>query len=184
MSDTATTSLTLPIVPLPDAVLLPGTVATLTLDEDEARRAIAAGRSADGRVVVVPQLDGRYARVGVIAQVEQVGQLPTGVEAAILRATQRVRLGAEVLSERGGRWLEVEPLSEGRPSPRVEAQVRELRVVLEEIAAVRCSRRLLEILRTTSDGAALADAVTAWSEASADHRLTVLETTEVGARVE
>jgi ATP-dependent Lon protease len=184
MSDTATTPLTLPIVPLPDAVLLPGTVATLTLDEDEARRAIEAARSGDGRVVVVPQLDGRYARVGVIAQVEQVGQLPTGVEAAILRATQRARLGAEVLSERSGRWLEIEPLTEGRPSPRVEAQVRELRVVLEEIAAVRRSRRLPEILRTTGDAGALADAVASWSEASADHRLTVLEATEVGARVE
>ncbi len=184
MSDTATTFVTLPVVPLPDAVLLPGTVATLTLDEDDAKLAVASARSADGRVVIVPQLDGRTARVGVIAHVEQVGQLPTGVEAAILRAAQRAEIGAEVVSERGGRWLDVAPLVESRPSPHVEALSRELRVVLEEVAALRRSRRLPEILRTTGEPGALADAVTAWSEASSDHRLTVLEASEVGARVE
>jgi ATP-dependent Lon protease len=165
-------------------VLLPGTVATLTLDQEEARLAVAAARGADGRVIVVPEVDGRSARVGVVAHVEQVGQLPTGLEAAILRTAQRAELGAVVVSERSGRWLEVAPLTEGRPSPRVEALVRELRVVLEEIASLRRSRRLPEILRTTSEAGALADAVTSWSEASADHRLTVLEATEIGSRVD
>ena len=108
-------------MPLPSAVLLPGTVATLTLETEDARAAVAAARAGDGRVVVVPELEGRRSRVGVIAQVEQVGQLPTGAEAAILRAVQRAVLAAEVVSERAGRWQEVEPLPEGRPSPRVEA---------------------------------------------------------------
>jgi ATP-dependent Lon protease len=174
----------LPVVPLSDAVLLPGTVATLTLDTDDARAAVAAARAGDGRVVVVPTLAGRPARVGVIAEIEQVGQLPTGAEAAILRVVQRAALAAEVVGERSGRWQEVEPLTDGRPSPRVDALVRELRVVLEEIAALRRSRRLPEILRSAGDAGALTDAVTAWSEGSDDHKLTVLEATEVGARVE
>jgi ATP-dependent Lon protease len=174
----------LPVVPLPDAVLLPGTVATLTLETDDARAAVANARGGDGRVIVVPYLEGRLARVGVVAEIEQVGQLPTGAEAAILRVVQRAALAAEVVGERSGRWQEVEPLSDGRPSPRVDALVRELRVVLEEIAALRRSRRLPEILRTAGDAGALTDAVTAWSEVSDDHRLTVLEATEVGARVE
>jgi ATP-dependent Lon protease len=174
----------LPVVPLADAVLLPGTVATLTLDTDDTRAGVANARSADGRVIVVPYLEGRPARVGVVAEIEQVGQLPTGAEAAILRVVQRAALAAEVVGERSGRWQEVEPLSDGRPSPRVDALVRELRVVLEEIAALRRSRRLPEILRTAGDAGALTDAVTAWSEVSDDHRLTVLEATEVGARVE
>ena len=173
-----------PVVPLPDAVLLPGTVATLTLDTDDARSAVAAARAGEGRVVVVPTLPGRSARIGVIAEIEQVGQLPTGAEAAILRVVQRAALSAEVVGERSGRWQEVAPLSDGRPSPRVDALVRELRVVLEEIAGLRRSRRLPEILRSVGDAGALTDAVTAWSEVSDDHRLTVLEATEVGARVE
>jgi ATP-dependent Lon protease len=180
----AQTSITVPVVPLPDAVLLPGTVATLTLDSDDARTGVANARAADGRVIVVPVLDGRMPRVGVIAQVEQVGQLPNGTEAAILRATQRARLWAEVVTERSGRWQEVEPLADGRVTPRIEALVREFRVVLEDIAGLRRSRRLPEILRTTTEAGALTDAVTAWSEASNDHRLTVLEATEIGVRVE
>jgi ATP-dependent Lon protease len=174
----------LPVVPLSDAVLLPGTVATLTLDTDDARAAVANARNGDGRVIVVPYLEGRPARVGAVAEIEQVGQLPTGAEAAILRVVQRAALAAEVVGERSGRWQEVEPLTDGRPSPRIDALVRELRVVLEEVATLRRSRRLPEILRTAGDAGALTDAVTAWSEVSDDHRLTVLEATEVGARVE
>ncbi len=186
MADTETvqTIVTLPVVPLPDAVLLPGTVATLTLDSDDAKAAVAAATAGDGRVIVVPVVDGRLPRVGVIAQVEQAGQLPNGAEAAILRAVQRARLSVEVIGERSGRWQEVEPLTEGRTTPRIDGVVRELRVVLEEVASLRRSRRLPEILRTTGDAGALTDAVTAWSEASNDHRLTILEATEVGARVE
>ena len=55
--------------------------------------------------------------------------------------------------------------------PRVEAATRELRVVLEEIAKLRGSRRLPEILRTVADPGQLADAVTAWSEADQPHQL-------------
>ena len=80
--------------------------------------------------------------------------------------------------------MTVEPLAEPRPTPRVEALGRELRAVAEGIAEARRSRRLPEILRTTSHPGELADAITAWSEAGADHRLTVLELTELGARLE
>ena len=111
----------LPVLPLSDAVLLPGTVATLTIDtEDAPREPSPTPRPATARVVVVPEVDGRLPRVGVIAHVEQAGQLPTGIDAAILRAVERATLGAEVVAERSGRWLDVEPVAEVRPSPRVE----------------------------------------------------------------
>ena len=154
-TELGTETVTLPVLPLVDAVLLPGTVATITLDTDDARAAVTAARADDGRIVVVPAIDGRSATVGVLAHVEQVGQLPTGIEAAIVRAVQRGALAAEVVSERGGRWQEVTPLADGRTTPRVDALVRELRVVLEDVAALRRSRRLPEILRTTGDAGAL-----------------------------
>ncbi len=61
---------------------------------------------------------------------------------------------------------------------------RELRVVLEEIAKLRNSRRLPEVLRTVGDPGGLADAATAWSDAPLDHKIDVLEAVEIGARVE
>ena len=42
-------------------------------------------------------------------------------------------------------------LADARPTPRVEAAARELRVVLEEIAKLRGSRRLPEILRSIAE---------------------------------
>jgi ATP-dependent Lon protease len=186
MAETDTASLALPVVPIPDGVVFPGTVVTIALESDESRAAIAAARSGDDhRVLLVPQLEGRTARVGVMAQVENAGELPGRAGfAAIVRGLQRARLGAGVLTERAGLWVQVEPVAEPRPTPRVEALGRELRVVLEEIAEVRRSRRLPEILRSVSDPGALADAATAWAEASSDHQLTVLEATELGVRVE
>jgi ATP-dependent Lon protease len=178
------TALALPVVTLPDGVVFPGTVATVALESDDARAAVAAARAGDGRVLLVPQVDGRTAVVGVVAQVENAGELPGGGFAAIVRGIQRARLGAAVVSERAGLWVRADPVSDGRPTPRLEAAGRELRVVLGEIAELRRSRRLPEILRTTNEPAALADAATAWADASADHKLTVLEAVEPGARLD
>jgi ATP-dependent Lon protease len=185
MADTDTTALALPVVPLPDGVVFPGTVVTLALESNEARAAIAAATSStDRRVLLVPQVEGRMAHVGVIAVVENAGELPGGGSAAIIRGLQRARLGAGVVTERSGLWVQAEPVPDARPSVRIEALGRELRVVLEEVAEVRRSRRLPEILRTVTDPGALADAATSWAEASTDHKLTILEATELGVRVE
>ena len=177
------TALTLPVLPVP-GVVFPGTVATLTLETDDARAAVAAARAGDGRVLLVPETDGRTPTVGVVARVPNSGELPNGTSAAIVQGEQRARIGAAVLGERGGRWASVELVKESRPTPRVDALARELRVVLEEIAKLRNSRRLPEVLRTVSDPGALADSATAWSDESIDHKLTVLEAVEVGARVD
>ena len=183
MAETDTTSQALPVVPLPDGVVFPGTVVTLALESSDAHAAITATMTGDRRVLLVPQVDGRVARVGVIAHVENAGELPGGGSAAIIRGLQRARLGAAVVTERSGLWVQAEPVTDGRPTVRIEEMARQLRVVLEDIATARNSRRLPEILRTVTDPGALADAATAWSEASLEHKLTILETIEVGARV-
>jgi ATP-dependent Lon protease len=184
MADIDTEPQALPVVPLPDGVVFPGTVVTLALESSEARSAVTAAMTGDRRVLLVPQVDGRVARVGVIAHVENAGDLPGGGSAAIIRGLQRARLGAAVVTERSGLWVQTEPVTDGRPTVRIEELARQLRVVLEDIAEARHSRRLPEILRTVTDPGALADAATAWSEASIDHKLTVLEATELGVRVE
>jgi ATP-dependent Lon protease len=185
MADTDTTAQALPVIPLPDGVVFPGTVVTITLESDEARSAVSAAMAgSDHRLLLVPQVEGRMAHVGVIAQVENAGELPGGGSAAIIRGLQRARLGAGVVAERSGLWVQAEPVPDARPSVRIEALARELRVVLEEVAEVRRSRRLPEILRTVSDPGALADAATAWADASTDHKLTILEATELGVRID
>ncbi|MCU1396258.1 MAG: lon [Ilumatobacteraceae bacterium] len=184
MADPSITALTLPVLPLPDAVAFPGTVVTITLDSEAARAASAAANESGHQLFLLPEIDGRTTTVGVIGSIEQAAELPNGTRVIIVRTLQRALVVDEVASERSGRWMHVEPLTEARPTPRVDALGRELRALAEGIAEARRSRRLPEILRTTSHPGELADGVTGWSDAGADHRLTVLELTELGARLE
>ena len=109
-------TLALPVLPLTAGVVLPQTVVTLTLDSDEAKAAVAAADGADGRVLLVPRIDGRYARVGTVAHVEESGELPNGVYAAILRGLHRARLGAGVAGTGSGLWVEAHEVVDPAPT--------------------------------------------------------------------
>ena len=169
----------LPVLPVP-AVVLPGTVLTLTLESDAAQSAVRAAQAGDGRVLLLADAGGD---LGVVASVPNTGSLPGGQLAAILQAETRARVVHTHLGERSGTSAEVDLVADERPTPRVEAAVRELRVVLDEIAKLRGSRRLPEILRTIGDPGALVDAVTAWSEAEQDHQVAVLRAIDLEDRV-
>src|SRR5688572_10412939 len=83
----------LPLLPLTTGVVLPGMVVTLTLESDEARTAVAAAGAADQTLLVVPKVDDRYSRIGTVAKVEDVGRLPSGMEALVIRGVRRAAVG-------------------------------------------------------------------------------------------
>ncbi len=180
MTELDTRQLTLPLLAVP-AVVLPGTVFTLTLSSDAARSAVQAAAAGDGRLVLHNEAAGD---IGVVARVPNSGAMPNGEMAAIVQADVRARILARHPSERGADHVEIVLLADARPTPRVESAARELRVVLEEIAKLRGSRRLPEILRSVVDPGQLADAVTAWSEAQPDHQAAVLSAVDIGERVD
>jgi len=65
-----TTNLVLPLLPLTTGVVLPGMVVTLTIESDDARAAVdAASTTEEKLLLLVPRIDGRYARVGTIAAI-------------------------------------------------------------------------------------------------------------------
>ncbi len=180
MTDLETRQLTLPVLAVP-AVVLPGTVFTLTLSSDAARAAVQAAGAGDGRLVLHNDAAGD---IGVVARVPNSGEMPNGEMAAIVQAEVRARIIARHPGERGAEHADLVLLADARPSPRVEAAVRELRIVLEEIGRLRGSRRLPEILRSVADPGQLVDAVTTWSEADPDHQAKVLAAVDVGERVD
>ena len=180
MTDVDTRQLTLPLLAVP-TVLLPGTVFTFALSSDAARAAVQAAEAGDGRLVLHNEAAGD---IGVVARVPSAGAMPNGEMAAIVQAEVRARIVVRHPSERGSDHVEIELLADARPTPRVEAAAREMRVVLEEIAKLRNSRRLPEILRTIVEPGQLADAVTTWSEADLDHQAAVLGALDVGERVD
>src|SRR3954452_5194263 len=81
-----TTPERLPLLPLDDTVVLPGMAVPVELGDAEARVAVdAAGTDAGpARVLLTPRLSGRYAGVGTVAVVEQVGRLPGGQPGAVV----------------------------------------------------------------------------------------------------
>ena len=139
-------------------------------------------RQGDGRVLLVPQVEHRYAKVGTVAHVENMGELPDGTVAAILRTVQRAVIGAGVAGD--GLWVSAEPVDDPAPTPQQREVTSELRVVLEQIAEQRRSRRLPEILRTVHEPGALADAVTVWADQEVDAKLAVLEAVDVDERLQ
>jgi len=178
MSTTTTTRL--PIAHLPSAVL-PGATVTLTLSTDELRRAVhAATDNFGGRLLLT---GGDEHDLGAIARVPNVGNLPTGEAAAIVRVEGRARISA-VHSESGSAPLaDAELLIDGPTTASIDAAARELRATLQLIAEKRNSRRLPELLRTVQDPGALADAVALWAEFADDDRLVVLRAVDVSDRV-
>ena len=174
-------SVRLPVASLPAAVL-PGTVVTLTLGSDELRTAIAAARhDSDPRVVLRVAPDDTLV---VVAQVPDVGNLPTGDPAAVVSIRSRARIIALHPAERGAALADVQLLVDPRPTPRVDALARELRAVLGVIAELRRSRRLPELLRSAEHPGALADGVATWAEFDDAARADVLAAVDVGERVQ
>ncbi len=169
----------LPILPVP-AVVLPGTVLTLALESDAAQAAIRAAQAGDSRVLLRAEAGGD---LGVVGAVPNAGSLPNGQYAAIIQAETRARVVRTFVGERSADHAEVVLVPDERPSPRVEGTTRELRIVLEEIAKLRGSRRLPEILRTVGEPGALVDAVTAWSEADQPHQVAILQAVSLEERV-
>src|SRR3954454_4663679 len=180
MTDLQTRQITLPLLTVP-TVVLPGTVFTFALSSDASRAAVAAASAGDGRLVLQSEAGGD---IGVVARVPNSGAMPNGEMAAIVQAEIRARVITRHPSERGSDHGDVAIVADARPTPRVESATRELRVVLEEIATLRGSRRLPEILRTIADPGQLADAVTTWSEADLDQQVAVLTALDLAERVD
>jgi ATP-dependent Lon protease len=174
----------LPLLPLAAGVVLPQTVVTLVLETEEARAAAGAALDGDRRLILVPRLDGHYARVGTVARVEDSGELPNGASAVILRGLHRAVLGAGITGTGPGLWVQADVVDDAGRSERAGELARELRSVLTVLAERRRSQRLPELLRSTDDPAALADGFGAWSDMAAERKVELLETIELEARLE
>jgi ATP-dependent Lon protease len=177
----------LPLLPLTSGVVLPGMVVTLALESAEARAAADAAESADGRLLLVPRLDGRFATVGTVAQVDQAGELPDGQRALILRGLHRAHLGSAVAGTGDVLWVHAEEpdAPAAAPTPRQRELARELRALVEGVAEKRRSRRLAEMLRSAAgDDGALADTLGSWPDLDVARKVELLETVDVEARLE
>ncbi|MGY5125721.1 endopeptidase La [Streptomyces nigrescens] len=126
------TSLTLPVLPLDDEVVLPGMVVPLDLSDADVRAAVEAAQAAASsgnkpRVLLVPRIDGKYAAIGTLGRIEQVGRLSDGDPGALIRGLGRVRIGSGTTGPGAALWVEGTTVEEKVPDPSPSSQLRSSR---------------------------------------------------------
>ncbi|MDA0632580.1 endopeptidase La [Nonomuraea sp. MCN248] len=153
-------SLILPVLPLDDAVVLPGMVVPLDLSDSEVRAAIDAAQASGGnkpQVLLVPRVDGRYGAVGVRAVVEQVGRLPGGEPAAVVRGVDRVRVGAGTTGPGAALWVEAVTVDAVAAGERAHELAKEYKALATTILQKRGAWQVVDQVNQIDDPAVLAD---------------------------
>ncbi len=175
----------LPLLPLSSGVVLPGMVVTLTVESDDARRALEASETSDGELLLVPRVGSRYARIGTVAKVEDVGRLRNGLDALVIRGLHRAVVGTGVAGTGDAVWVQFEPSPDpDDPSDRARSLAREYRAVLENIIESRGLPGVADFLRGIDDPGQIADTAGYSPDLSFEQKVEVLETLDVEARLE
>jgi ATP-dependent Lon protease len=176
--------LDLPVLPLADEVVLPGMVAPITLD-GEAQAAIDAARSAaDSQLVLVPRVDGAYGADGVVATIEQVGRLPSGEPAAVLRGLRRARIGAGVAGAGAALWVQVTLVEETPVTDKTRELAASYKAVAVSILQQRGAWQFVDGIQRMSDSSALADTGGYAPYLTLEQKLWLLSTANVDERLE
>ncbi|MEW6153877.1 MAG: endopeptidase La [Actinomycetota bacterium] len=177
---------TLPLLPLATGVVLPGMVVTIALESPEARAAVGASDGSEGRIVMVPRIDDRFARVGTIAKIEDRGDLPNGTKVVVVRGIERGVIGVGVpgLSAGPATWVEVEPVRPGPASQRASDLAREYRAVVENILDERGAGHMSELFRGINEPGAMADTAGYSPDLTLEQKVELLETVDVEERLE
>ncbi len=185
--------LSLPVLPLDDTVVLPTMVVPLDISSSEARASIEAAQisaqapesGGDGpQVLLVPRLGGTYAPVGTLAAVEQVGRLPSGERAAVVRGLSRMRIGVGTTGPGAALWVEGTVEEEPPASSRAQELALEYRGLAATILQKRGAWQLVDVLQQLNDPSALADSAGYAGYLSLDQRKELLETIDPEQRLE
>lgn len=177
----------LPLLPLTTGVVLPHMVITLTLETGEAQAAVSAAQAGDGEILLVPKLEGRYAHIGTVANIEEVGKTPGGQDALVIRGLYRASVGTGVAGTGDATWVQITPhldLSASQSTPRVRELMREYRATIENIVEARGVPQVAEFIRGIDNPGQLADMSGYSPDLSFDQKVEVLETLDVEARLE
>jgi ATP-dependent Lon protease len=184
-----TETLKLPVLPLADSVVLPGMVVPVRLDEPEIQAAVDAAQSNSGsgverKVIIVPRLDGRYAAVGTIAVLEQVGRLPNGEKAAVVRGEGRAQIGSGVTGPGAALWVEVNPVEDGPVTGKATELAKEYKALVIGILQQRGAWQVIDTVQQISDPGQLADTAGWASYLDLEHKAQLLAEADVVKRLE
>jgi ATP-dependent Lon protease len=191
-------TLTLPVLPLEDEVVLPGMVVPIELSGTEVRGAIEAARNSAGlgrgpgirseekaRVLLVPRLADRgLAAVGTLAVIEQVGRMPGGQAGAVLRGVSRVRIGSGTTGPGAALWVEGTVIPETGEGAQAAELAKEYKSLVIAALQQRGAWQVVDMIQQLDDPSAIADRAGYASYLTTEQKLTLLETADLVQRLE
>ncbi|HEY0199013.1 MAG TPA: endopeptidase La [Rhodanobacter sp.] len=192
---TSSASLDLPVLPLRDVVVFPHMVIPLFVGRDKSMRALEQAMDADKRILLLAQKSAEtddpaasdLYEIGTLAQVLQLLKLPDGTIKVLVEGTERVKVSA--VAERDGALYGQGDVLEpdfSREPREIEAVARSLMGLFEQY--VKTNRKLPpELLQTLSgidEPGRLADTIAAHLGVRLNDKQKLLETLEVGERLE
>jgi len=162
------------LIPLEDTVVFPGMTVTLPLETGDA-----------SEVLLVPRHGNQYAKVGVVAAVNERLRLPTGGHAVVLSGLHRALVGAAQPGPDGSLYAPVDPRPDVNPAP---AKTRELeaeyRAVVQEILELRGDDgRVAAFLRSINTAGGLADTSGYSPDLTFEQKVGLLEELDVAERL-
>src|SRR6266566_3542671 len=189
-------TLTLPVLPVDDEVVLPGMVVPLETSQPEVGAAIDAARmpsrqvpgmrsETKARVLLVPRLADRgLAGVGTLAVVEQVGRLPGGQPGAVVRGTARVKIGSGTTGPGAALWVEGTVIEETNQGPRADELAQQYKTLITSMLQQRGAWQVIDAIQQLTDASAIADRAGYSSYLSTTQKLQLLETADLVQRLE
>jgi ATP-dependent Lon protease len=175
-----TAQLTLPVLPLRNGVVFPHMVVTLRIETAEGKTAIAAAEKSGGRLLLVPRLEGRYASVGTIAEIQQSDEAGNVVVSGMARA----RVGAGSVDETGALWVDAESYPEvDIVDDELEVLVDEYRAVVSAVLENRGMSAVAERVLGMENPSQLADLAVYSPDLSLEQKVELLEALDIRQRL-
>ncbi|HEX4395229.1 MAG TPA: endopeptidase La [Mycobacterium sp.] len=173
-----------PVLFVSDPIVLPGMVVPIALD-DAARTAVDAARATEsGTLLIAPRLEDRYPSYGVLATIVQVGRIPGGGTAAVVRGERRAHIGAGASGPGAALWVEVTEVADVEPSDEIRKLAGEYKKLLLAMLQRREAWELVDVVNKLTDPSALADMAGYASYLTAVQKRQLLETEDVAERLQ
>jgi ATP-dependent Lon protease len=174
-----------PLLPLNNGVVLPAMVVTIPLERDEAKAAVATAREGDRMVLLVPRVEGTYARIGTVARLEDSRKLPNGIEVAVLQGLYRATVGSAAAGTGPALRVLAQPADDLNPlTEKAHVLAREYKALIENLLELRGASEVVQMVHGIDKPSQLADLSGYSPDLSLERKVEVLEALDVEARLQ
>src|SRR5215207_2389644 len=172
-----------PVLFMSDLIVLPGMVVPIELD-DAARAAVDAARASEsGKLLIAPRLEDRYPTYGVLASIVQVGRVPGGGAAAVVRGDRRAHIGTGTTGPGAALWVEVTEVEDPEQTDETRALAAEYKKLLLAMLQRREAWQIIDFVNKLTDPSQLADTAGYASYLTDVQKRQLLETPDVAERL-